>query len=198
MTSRELFILVLRGIGFWAGVRALYHLCGAIANFVIVWDYARSHADRTDGDGLMRLLLASFGTPVVQLLLAACLVFGTVRIAKFFYREPEAAEPPRILAVNSEDLYRTFAQVLGLYCLLWAVYPLSGLVSMAAQWNEFASHPIHVVTDISKVVLYLGCAFGMVFGAKRIARWMSNLRHVPGVTDSSDTPPEANDATKLP
>lgn len=184
MTSRELFILVFRGVGLWAVVQALGSIQNAITNVVNAWDFARTGATGPDGVSVMQSLVTAFVQPGVQLLVAACLLFGTARISKFFCNEPDAAEQPRSLAVASEDLCRTFVQVVGLCAFLRSVPSLAHVGVSVARWSELASLTIHDVAKIVQVVLYLGCAFTMVFGAKRIARWLTELRGVPGVADS--------------
>ena len=195
MTSQELFILVLRGIGLWAIIQAASGICMAIASVVNMWDIVKE----SSGDlSMIGLLVNTSLQPVVVVLVAAFLLFRADRISKFFYGEPEADEQPLVLALTSEDVYRTFAQVLGLYAMLWGVGPLSHVVATVVRWDESARLSTRDVAEFVRVVLYLGCAFGMIFGAKRIARWLSKLRHVPEVTESSATQREADDATEPP
>jgi hypothetical protein len=195
MTSRELFILVLRGIGFWTVVRALGGISYAIANVLMVWDVVRSGQEWPDDLSTAQILLTSCVQPAVELVVGAFLLLGAVRISRFFYRELDAGDQAFALGLTPEDLYRTSAQVLGLYAFLWSVRPLSHVVATVARWEESARLSKHDVAQIVQAVLYLGCAFGMVFGAKRIARCLSKLRHVPGLTVSSATQRAANNGT---
>ena len=197
MTNRELFILVVRCIGLWSIIQAVSGICMVIASFAAMWDAFR-FSEGSSGDVSILLFLLNGLQPLVVLLASAYLLFRAERIAKFFYGETVADEQPRVLALTSEDLYRTFTRVLGLYAILSSVGPLSRVIAMVVRWEESARQPIIDLVPIVQAVLYLGCAFGMILGAKRIARWLSKLRYNPEDAESSGTQCEADNETKLP
>lgn len=175
MTLRQVFILVVRSIGIWAGVRAITRIPVAVLSILgVLLNLRPPHGDAA---GSVWTTLLGFGLPpVFELAVAIVLLLGSTRIANWFYPKPGNADSAKSLAIAPEAAYRTAARLLGVYAILWSIRPLSRALTLIIDHpGQLSLRPGEGEVYL-EAMLYLGLAFVLLVGSRRIGVRFSEQR----------------------
>ncbi len=175
MTLREIFILVLRSIGVWAGVQAISGLTAAALQ---VWPLLRASSGEFTDDRSLWVSVLLFGIrETVQLVVALVLVLSSARIANWFYPKPDGADSTKPVAIDPQLAYQMAARLLGVYALLWSIRPLSRIPEALLDHDRQVTLRGGEVEQVLQAGLYLGFAFVLFAGSRRIGGWLAGVRH---------------------
>ena len=180
MTTRDIFILALRVIGFWTLLSAVSGLTYALVMTYQLFGVSSGKGFLPPEYGLIDVLLVAW-LPISIQCIAACICFRyATNIASLFYGQAECAEEtPPVISVTEAGMYRVAAQLLGVYALLAAIPPLSRSI---ARFAAGVPVPFEVTAPV-QACLYLTSAVLLICGAPSIARWLGKLRYDPETAD---------------
>jgi len=124
MTTRDIFILALRVLGFWMLLRAVGLLAYALAMTCQLLGV--SSGNSWPEYGLIDVLVTAW-LPISIQCIAACVLFRyATNIASLFYGQAECAEEtPPVISITESGMYRVTSRLLEVYALLAAIPPLS-------------------------------------------------------------------------
>jgi len=160
-------------------IRAIGGICFALGSVLGVAELIGEGPNRPEGVHTLQIILTTCVQPLVEFIVAATLVFGAGRIASWFHRKEGPENGGVMTGFTALDLYRTFAQLLGIYALLWGVRPLSYVVAALADREDVGRLSRHDVAQFVQAGLYLGFGVVLIVGAGRIAELLARLRHRP-------------------
>ena len=171
MSFRILLEIVLRIMGFWLLLTAIPDLTTTSSFFLTaLWG---------PQPNLPNFVLGSVAGIVARLVVGAVLVFWSPAIAARFY--PEDSESPELeVAIGPGDVYRTACFVLGAYLLVSIAPPVGRLLSAAFRGTPLSgSMAGSLAGDLVTAVVYASVGLLLVFGSRRIADMLANLRYDP-------------------
>lgn len=165
MTSHEILVLVLRGMGFWTTLRAINGLSTAIANVFPIMGMIQDSKEVPGEASLVQVALVFGLQPLVELIVATALLFASPRIASYFY----SSESEPTTACTNQSVSAAICFGMGSLALLWCIRPASFLVAMGVRWNERARTTEHDIAYAAQLVLYFGMACALYLAARRIS-----------------------------
>jgi hypothetical protein len=154
MTARDLFTLALRVIGFWELISAVESTAFTVAMF------------SAGGNSRIGLVVELGITAFARAAAAAALMLCAPAVAGRFYRK----EHGTLLAMDSREVYRIAARILGLFSFIAAIYPASSIATGLIvpdywDWSAESWQWAYIVQS----TLYLACGVMLAIGASKIA-----------------------------
>jgi hypothetical protein len=162
MSARLLVEIALRVMGLWFFFTAIGSLTTTVSVILSV----------PSGTFYIWGLIA---TIVVQLLIGGVLVFCAPAMAAWFYPTVDEMEPTQ-RAIGPGDVYRTASFVLGVYLLVAASHPAGRLLVAGRSGTTLGPS---AAADAVTLVVHVASGLVLVFGSRRIAELLANLRYDP-------------------
>jgi len=163
MSPRLVLEIALRVMGLWFFFTGISTLTTTVS--VLLW---------TPSGSMRSIWLYFVATVVVQFLLGGVLVFCAPAIAAWFYPAGNESDSPR--AVGPGDLYRAACFVLGAYLLVAASQPAGRLLDAVNSSGAFGPS---AAGDAVTLIVHVAAGLLLVFGSRRIADLLANLRYDP-------------------
>ena len=165
MSARLLLEIALRVLGIWFFIDSIPDLMST-TSFLL---------SRAVPLGQTDYILVTIVTIIARMLLGGAMVLGAPAVAARFY-PPDSERGESRLAVGSGDIYRTACFVLGAYLLVATAHP-AGLLLSAAVTGGWQPGPL--AANAVTAIVYVFSGLLLVFGSRRIAEMLSNLRYDP-------------------
>jgi hypothetical protein len=175
--GRDLLLVALRLMGLWFIFGGVTAMPVVFAQCLMLMPSSPSNFQQ------VAMALSGTLTVATRLIVGVLVVVFSGRIASKFYPHPaENSGEIRFGRIGAGDLFQIASFALGIYALLQMVSPAIRLVERLMAGSTYIG--TSAIYDVVLAGVFFVSGLLLVFGARRIAQFMANLRYDPDTLPS--------------